>query len=196
VIMMAVAGLVNIKGIKHSWHACRHDGIVAIVTFILTLIVAPHLDKGIVVGVGLSLVLFLYRTMEPRVVFVDYEAIYKDCWHKIGMLRFEGSLYFANISYFEEKVHQILTEKPDVKYIVLECVSMNDVDASGEEMLRKTADTLRSEGIELVFTRMKTPIKNTLKETGFVAEHGDNLFFKKPGDALKYIQNIVCPKPA
>jgi len=192
VIMMAVAGLVNISGIKHAWHACPHDGIVSIVTFVITLAVAPHLDKGIMIGVGLSLILFLYRTMEPRVVFINYRDLYKECWDKIGMLRFEGSLYFANIGYFEEKIQQLLSEKTELKYVVIECVSLNDIDASGEDMIRKTAETLRQEGIEVLFSRVKTPVKKMLTETGFVQVHGEDLFFRRPELALKYIQKQVC----
>ena len=57
--MMAVIGLVNIEAVKHAWHASKHDGAVSIITFVLTLAFAPHLDKGIIIGVGLSLVMYL-----------------------------------------------------------------------------------------------------------------------------------------
>ena len=54
VIMMAVIGLVNTKGFVHAWHAQKHDGIISIISFLVTLAYAPHLDKGIMVGVALS----------------------------------------------------------------------------------------------------------------------------------------------
>ena len=38
----------------------------AIVTFVATLAFAPHLDNGILVGAGLAIGLYLYRTMTPR----------------------------------------------------------------------------------------------------------------------------------
>jgi len=43
--MVAVAGLVKIKPIIHAWQVERHDGIVAVIVFIVTLISAPHLEK-------------------------------------------------------------------------------------------------------------------------------------------------------
>ena len=70
VIMMAVIGLVNFKAIKHAWHAHKHDGIAAVVTFVATLAFAPHLDNGIMVGAGLAIILYLYRTMSPRVAIL------------------------------------------------------------------------------------------------------------------------------
>ncbi|HJV94939.1 MAG TPA: SulP family inorganic anion transporter, partial [Albitalea sp.] len=37
VIMMAVVGLINVKAVKHAWKAHREDGVVAVVSFVLTL---------------------------------------------------------------------------------------------------------------------------------------------------------------
>ena len=67
VIMMAVIGLINIKGFAHSWKAQWYDGAISILTFFVTLYFAPHLDKGIMVGVGLSMAVFLYKSMRPVV---------------------------------------------------------------------------------------------------------------------------------
>ena len=70
IIIMAVIGLVNIEAVKHAWEASRHDGIAAIVTFVATLAFAPHLDEGILVGAGLAILLYLFRTMKPRVAIL------------------------------------------------------------------------------------------------------------------------------
>jgi sulfate permease, SulP family len=70
IIIMAVGGLVNIEAIKHAWKAHKHDGAAAIVTFAATIFFAPHLDNGIIVGAGLAIVLFLLRTMKPRVALL------------------------------------------------------------------------------------------------------------------------------
>ena len=62
VIIMAVFGLINFTAIKHIWQASKLDGIVAIITFIATISFAPHLEKGILLGVSLAIVLYFYRT--------------------------------------------------------------------------------------------------------------------------------------
>lgn len=71
VIVMAALRLVKVAPIVQAWRAQRHDGVVAVMTFVLTLLWAPSLDRGILVGLGLSLGLFLYRTMRPRVAIVS-----------------------------------------------------------------------------------------------------------------------------
>ena len=67
VIMMAVIGLLNVSGFVHAWKAQWYDGAISIITFIATLIYAPNLEEGIMIGVVLSLLVFLYKSMRPRV---------------------------------------------------------------------------------------------------------------------------------
>ena len=67
VIMMAVIGLINVSGFIHAWKAQWYDGLFSIITFLATLITAPHLDKGIMIGVLLSVGMFLYKSMRPKV---------------------------------------------------------------------------------------------------------------------------------
>ena len=45
VIILAVASLVRIKAFKNIWRIQYQDGLVAIVTFVLTLLFAPHLEN-------------------------------------------------------------------------------------------------------------------------------------------------------
>ncbi|MCP4696090.1 MAG: STAS domain-containing protein [Gammaproteobacteria bacterium] len=204
VIMMAVFGLVNIQAIKHAWHACKHDGVVSVITFVLTLAVAPHLDKGLMVGVGLSLVLYLYRTMKPRVVYMfsDRKGVIgreidrgdTEACEEIGIIRFEGSLYFANISYFEDKVQELLADKPRMKFLIVQCVRINGVDASGEGMLCEVVQRLRDVGIEVLFSRVKEPIQQMLEHTGFVELAGKERFFRRPEHALRYISDKMGPE--
>ena len=67
IILLAVTSLITPKESRHTWLASRSDGITMTVTFVITLLAAPHLDKGILIGAGLAIVLYLFRTMKPRV---------------------------------------------------------------------------------------------------------------------------------
>ena len=57
IILLAVTSLVTPKALKHTWQASKADGIVALMTFVVTLLAAPHLDKGIMVGAALAMLL-------------------------------------------------------------------------------------------------------------------------------------------
>ena len=195
VIMMAVMGLVNIAPIKHVWKAHRHDGIAAVTTFVLTLVLAPHLDTGILIGVGLSLGLYLYRTMKPRVAVLarygdgslrDVHVNHLKTCEYISVIRFDGSLYFANTGYFEDKILEKIAIYPDLKFVIIDAEGINTIDATGEEMLLDLMQRLRESGIELLFARMKRQILDTLRCTGDMERLGEAHFFARVNNALDY----------
>lgn len=195
VIIMAVINLIKIKPIIHAWKAQPHDGIVAVVTFVLTLVWAPHLDKGILAGVGLSLFLFLWRTMRPRFAVLSrfQDGTMRDITvhplptsPKISLIRFDGSLYFANAGYFEVKVLQIVADNPELEYIILDGHAINQIDATGEEVLRHLSERLESQGITLLVARMKKQFMDALHRTGLLEEMGEDHFFPRIQHALNY----------
>lgn len=194
VIMMAVIGLVNFKALIHTWHVRRDDGVVAIITFVLTLSFAPHLDRSIMIGVILSLAIFLYRTMKPRIAILSRhpDGSLRDAnlyglgyCNNISILRFDGSLYFANISYFEDTVLSIASGNPDLKYVIVDGPGINQIDASGEEMLTSLTERLQKGGVEILFSRFKKQVMDVLRNSGFVERLGTDRFFRKNEMAIE-----------
>jgi SulP family sulfate permease len=195
VIIMAVINLIKIGPIKYAWRVQKHDGAVAVITFVMTLLWAPHLDKGIMVGVLLSLLLFLYRSMEPRVAILsrapdgtlrDAEIHKLETCRNIILIRFDGSLYFANTGYFEDKVLERAALKPDLKYIIIDAEAINSIDATGEEMLHNLVERLGETGVELLFARAKKQIWDVFRRTGLTKKLGDDHFFALRTHAFNY----------
>ncbi|MBT2969698.1 MAG: sulfate permease [Candidatus Thiodiazotropha sp. (ex Ctena orbiculata)] len=198
VIIMAVINLIKIDPIVHAWKAQPHDAIVAVITFVLTLVYAPHLDKGIIIGVLLSLGLFLWRTMRPR--FAQLSR-YKDGTMRdirvrhlptspvISVVRFDGSLYFASAGYFETKILGVVATNPELKYIILDGEGINQIDATGEEVLHHLWERLQAQGITLVIARMKKQFMDTLRRTGLKDKMGDDTFYSRIGLALNFVWN-------
>jgi SulP family sulfate permease len=185
VIMMAVASLVNFDALRHAWRARRHDGVAGAATFLATLALAPHLDLGILLGAGLSLVLFLYRTMKPTVALVEPEgAPPADGGARVVAMRFDGQLYFANVPYFEDQVLAIPARHPGVQTILVVADGINQIDASGDEMLRHLADRLRASGIALAFAGLKPQVLEVLNATGTIDHIGRNRIFPDAQQAL------------
>ena len=187
IIIMAVVGLVNIKAIQHAWHANKHDGIASVVTFVATLAFAPHLDNGIMVGAGLALVLFLMRTMKPRVAQLGRfkDGTLRDIKVNPGLptskhvvaMRFDGQLYFANVSYFEDTVLSALADHPEAKYFLVVGDGINQLDASGEEVIHHLVARLKENGVTLVFSGLKKQVIDVMRATGlFDLITQDNLF--------------------
>lgn len=197
VIMMAVFGLINVKAIKHAWQANVHDGLAAIVTFIATLAFAPHLDNGIMLGAGLAIVLFLYSTMKPRVAILGR---YKDGTlrdvkmnpdlgtdENILAIRYDGSLYFANVSFFEDAILEAQAHKPEAHFTLIVGDGINQLDASGEEILHNVISRLRGNGITVIFSGLKKQVLDTLDRTGLRKTIGEENIFPTADQALESI---------
>ncbi len=202
VIIMAVINLIKVKPIIHAWKAQPHDGVVAIVTFVLTLVVAPHLDQGILAGVILSLILFLYRSMRPRVAVLsrfkdgtmrDITVHNLETCENIALIRFDGSLYFANAGYFESRILELVAANPKLKYLIVDGEAINQIDATGEEILHHLNDRLKAVNIELLIARMKKQFVDTLIRTGLYESIGPERFFARITNALDYAWSGLEP---
>jgi len=197
IILLAVAGLVTPKAIKHAWKANKADGIVALVTFVVTLLVAPHLDKGIMVGASLALGLFLYRTMKPRVAQLGRygDGTLRDLKVNPGLptskhvvaMRFDGQLYFANVSYFEDAILEAMAEHPQAKYVLVVGDGINNLDATGEEVIKHLNERLHESGITLVFSGLKKQVLDVMRNTGLFEEIGQKHIFANEDQALAAI---------
>jgi SulP family sulfate permease len=186
VIMMAVIGLVNIKGFVHAWKAQWYDGAISVLSFIVTLYFAPHLDKGIMVGVALSMIVFLYKSMRPVVasLSMNEENVLKSAEHyrlkgcrHISVVRFDGALFFANASYLDEQVAKFRTEQPDLRYILLDARGINDMDASGEEALEMLCKRVRSAKLGFAMCGVKGHVLTVMERTGLIDEIGKEHMF-------------------
>ncbi len=187
VVIMAVFGLINFSSIKHIWVANKHDGIAAMVTFFVTIGSAPKLDHGIVFGAVLAVVLYLYRSMRPRVAVLGR---YKDGTLRdvkinkdiptddnIIAVRFDGSLYFANVSFFEDAMLKAVSEYPDAKFLLVVGDAINQIDASGEEVLHHLVERLSESGVTVVFSGLKRQILDVLRATHLYELIGEQNIF-------------------
>ncbi len=200
VIMMAVIGLINVKSFVHSWRAQWYDEVISVLSFVVTMYFAPHLDKGIMMGVALSMGVFLYKSMHPVVASLsmnqdkvlkcaEYYRL-KGCQH-ISVVRFDGALFFANASYLDEQVLRFRNERPDLRYILLDARGINDMDASGEEALEMLVEHVRSAGLGFAMCGLKGQIIGVMERTGLMKKIGkDDIFADSKAAVQVLVQRI------
>ena len=198
-IMMAVANLVNFASIKHAWQASKDDGIAAIATFFATLIFAPNIQNGILTGILLSLALFFYRRMRPRIIVtlgLHPDGTLRDATRfelpllppQVGALRFDSSLFFFNVSYFENAVLKLVRDNPDSKYILIAGSGINHLDGSGVEIISSLARHLHESGITLVFSGLKMQVMEVMLRTGLVKTIGERNIYSTDKIAIEALQ--------
>lgn len=182
IIMMAVVSLINFRSISNAWRASRDDGLASIVTFLSTLAFAPNIQDGILTGIILSLALLMYRMMRPRIALLGMhqDATLRDAklhnltrlHPKIGALRFDGALRFVNVSYFENALLKLESDNPEISHILVQCSGINDLDASGVEMLANLATRLGNSGITLNLSGIKKQVREVMERTGLIDKIG------------------------
>ena len=200
IIILAVANLMNFKAIIHAWQAHRHDGIAAIVTFLATLSFAPHLDNGILAGAALAIILYLYRTMRPRVAVLgrhadgtlrDARLFNLPTSESLIAIRFDGSLFFANVPYFEDVILEQAAQHPQARYVLVVGDAINELDASGEEMIRHLVQRLRENGVTMVFSGLKRQVLSVMEQTGLYEHIGAPHFYRTEEHALEAIAQVL-----
>jgi len=204
VIIVNVLGLVNFKEIIRVWRVNRNEGMVALTTFLLTLFLAPRLAHAVVLGMLLSLGVYLYETMRPRFTelvrddegglsgYADGDS--RDRCSLASLLRFNGSLYFANGAFFEEKILQLIHERTKLRYIIIDFSRIDKLDASGLEILLNLSLRLQDAGIELWFTRVRHAVFAVLKRGGLYEKLGEDHFFRSNDEALEKLSECLGEK--
>jgi len=204
IILLAVTSLITPDALKNTWRASRADGMVALTTFVVTLLAAPHLDKGILIGTALAILLYLYRTMKPRVAQLGRHVdgalhdvrVYPHLTASTNViaLRFDSSLYFANAPFFEEAVLDAVAHKPQAKYLLIVASGINQMDASGEEVVRHLVERMRENKVTLVFCGVKKQVMDVMRRTGLYDIIGAELIFPDENHALEAIYRWLGPE--
>ena len=197
IILLAVVSLITPGALLHTWRASRSDGMVALTTFVVTLATAPDLDKGILTGAGLAALLYLWRTMQPRVAELARhpDGALRDIKvfpelptsPELIALRFDDALFFANAAFFEDAVLDAVARKPQAKYLLIVGSAINQMDASGEEVVRHLVERLRASGITVVFAGLKKQVLDVMRRTRLDQLIGAQHIFPHEDQALAAI---------
>ena len=201
IIIMAVSSLVNIEAMRQTWRAHRQDGAVALTTFVSSLALAPHLDYGILLGGVLAIVLYLLRTMRPRVVILSRhpaDGALRDARRfglpesrHIAALRFDGPLYFANVGHLEDAVLEINHEYPEARFVLLVGDGITSIDSSGAETLHNLDEQLRDNGVTLVLAGVKLQVMEVLERAGIAEEIGRENIFRNEDEAIRAVHQRI-----
>lgn len=183
-IVVAVLSLVDFSILRKTWAYSKADFVAVLVTLLTTL--GAGVEMGLVVGVGVSLALFLFRTSRPHIAEVGLvpgtEHFRNVLRHKVltnprlVSLRVDESLYFANARALEDRVNDAVARNPQLQHLVLQCSAINDIDASALESLEAIDTRLADSGIYLHLTEVKGPVMDRLKQTHFLRDLRGKVF--------------------
>ncbi|UCH28328.1 MAG: solute carrier family 26 protein [Myxococcales bacterium] len=178
IIVAAVAGLIDIQGAREVYHVKRADFYLLVLTFVATL--SLGIQWGILVGIAASVLLFLVRTTRPHFAVLGripasqtYVNIARhplaETLPGIILVRIDAQFYFGNVSFLKETVRTLISESEDpVRFFVLEAAGVNALDSAAAATLDELDEELAAQGIKLVLTRIKGPVRDVLHRTGLL----------------------------
>ena len=201
VLFLVAWGLIDFHHIRQIIRTSRAETAILLVTFIATLSIA--LEEAIVVGVMLSLVIYLSRTSRPQVVkrvpdpqhkkrkFTRNPAL-PEC-PQMKIVRVDGSLFFGAVSAVQESFREFEKQTPSQKHLVVVASPINFVDVAGAEFLATESKRRRAQGGGLYFIQLKTAVLKTLRKGGFMDTIGEENSFRSKSEAISNVFNLLDP---
>lgn len=182
IIVVAVVRLIDFKTPIELWRYSRVDAIALLITFFAVL--GLGIETGIFIGIISTVVLLMWKLSKPHVAVVgrvgDSEHFRNVLRHDVqltdGLLAFrvDESLNFANAPFLESFVLKQVADQPDITSVLLISSGINDIDATGIEVLKTIIHELDSVGIGFFMSDVKGPVTDRLQLAGF-----DPLFLKQ-----------------
>ncbi|WP_298781098.1 SulP family inorganic anion transporter [uncultured Polaribacter sp.] len=196
IIVVAVFGLINFKEAFFLWKANNLDFWLMLSTFIATLFAG--IEFGIVIGVGLSLIVLIYRTSKPH--FTELGKVPDSDFYRninrfeevitsedILIFRFDAQLFYANSNYFRDNLDTLADKKGTaLKLIVVDAESINRVDSTGVEMLKERINYYKKRGVDFYFSGVKGPVRDDFLKSGILQIININHFFIRANDAVEF----------
>lgn len=206
IVMSAVFGLIDFKALRHAWNVRKGDGVVGAITFAATLLMAPQLANGVLVGVVLTILMFLHGVMQPRSEVLGRTrdgTLAGAASHDLPpisehyvVMRFDASLVFINSAFFEEAVMRALSQFPRAKAVLVIGNGINQIDASGEEKLRALAKDLKAAGVTLMLSGLKKQVREAISRAGLDEVIGRENLFPSKDIALRALAERYDAQPA
>lgn len=202
VLFLVAWGLLDFHAMAVVVRTSRPETFVLVATIAATLLM--HLELAILVGVLLSLVLYLAKTSQPavRTLVPDAADPHRrfrvrddadpEC-PQLAILRIEGSLYFGAIAHVAESMNAIDERRPGQRHALLMAKSVNFVDIAGAEWLAHEARRRRAAGGRFWFCGLREGAGALLGKRDFRPSFGPGAFHASKRDAIARIVGELDP---
>lgn len=198
IVVVAVIGLIKPRELQRFWQISRVEAAIAAVTFGSTLLMAPRLYWGVLIGVLLSLIHFLYLRLHPRIIEVgqheDGRLRDRHLWALAPWapdtfaLRMDAALDFGSAAAFERTIIGHVVSHPSTRFVAWMAQPVNRIDATGVETFARIRRFLSDHGVVWVIVGMKLPVEKVLCNAGEWSPDDSLIFCVSEAEALRWLQ--------
>ncbi|WPB74947.1 SulP family inorganic anion transporter [Archangium violaceum] len=198
IVVVAVSGMMEVGELRRLFRMRRADFAVAMAALLGVLVfdVLP----GLLLAVGLSLFLTLYRASLPRLSELGRAAgtlDFVDMRHQpsarplpgLMVLRPNEGIFFANAESLREEILERIRRNPrPVKSLLLDLEVTTDLDVPGADMLADLHEDLENLGVTLLLARALAPTQGMMEHTGVLEKVGrEHLYPHVLGGVVDYL---------
>ena len=140
-VLGAIFKLLDPRPLMEHWRRSRPQATTAWFTLVATLVSAPHVEYGVLAGVGLSLSVHLWREMKAEVVI-----------HREGdtlTLEPVGVLWFASVPGLEDALLAALAGHMEVRRLLIDLGGAGRLDLNAADVLARLVDDGEAAGMEV-----------------------------------------------
>jgi SulP family sulfate permease len=201
IVFLIAVQLIDLPALARILSVRRNEFAVALLA--AAAVVVLGVQDGIVLAVVASIIDHLRHSYRPHnSVLVKSPAGH---WQPAAVLpgarteaglvvyRFGTSLYYANASRLIEDVRALAGAGGPLRWMVLDCAAIGDVDYTAASVLRGVAGQLRDRQIRFVITSVILPVRHELDRYGISAAAGPGAYYDTPGEALEAFHAAARP---
>ena len=193
IVFLIAAGLIDVAGMRRILACRRLEFAIALLT--AAAVVVLGVEEGIVLAVIASVIDHVRHTYRPfNGVLVKSPAGH---WQPAPVLpgarteeglviyRFGTSLYYANASRLIDDVMALAAQGSPLRWMVLDCVAIGDVDYTAAAVLTRVIEHLRKRHIRFAVSSVLGSVREQLDRYGISAALGPGACYDTPGEALE-----------
>ncbi len=194
VLVTAGLALLDIGSLKMIYRIDRSEAWLSIVATVGVVLVGPI--NAILLTVVLALLRFVRLASRPKVEILG-EVDGQPGFHSLerhpeartqsGLLlfRFNGPIIFFSADYFKREVERAAVNAgPDLKWLVVDLMPVNMVDATGLYAMRDVFDDLRARGVVVAVAARDTEWTDWAQQRGLTTQLGKYLRFSTLEEAV------------
>lgn len=204
IIIVSVFGLIDIDEARFLARTKKSEGGIALFTFFSTLFIG--IQEGILLGVGASMLLMLYRSSRPNIAelgLMPHTQSYKNLERNseavqirgILLLRLDASFSFMNAEFFRDFIlRKSEAQDKETKYVIIDGSSINIMDTTAIDSIVSVIKILHKWDMDLYLAGLKGPVRDIVKRSGLDEYLGKDHFCRTPHEAVKRILMLMDEK--
>ncbi|MCA9922692.1 MAG: sulfate permease [Anaerolineales bacterium] len=173
VLIITAYGMIDGPEMKRIWESKGGDAVIMVITLVGTLFLA--IEFAVLIGIMLSLTLYILRTSTPKVHAVVPDSQFRHFFHQpdrdecpqLGVIEILGDLYFGAVQHVEEFILDYAANHPEQHYLLLRMHNVNHCDFSGIHFLESIVKAYREKGGDVFLVRMNPRVREIAKSSHF-----------------------------